>query len=86
VPLYIKSKPIQPPYSAQHAVPGYRIPAEASISFDELHAWHFIDVSTLRQGMLYGSLSNTTTATCNISQVNADFLLPVNSWYTVSAQ
>jgi hypothetical protein len=69
----LQSKPIQPPYSAQHAVPGYRIPHEASMSFDELHAWHFRDVSTLRRGMLFGSLSNTTTATCNISQVNADF-------------
>jgi hypothetical protein len=67
---YITVDTIQRPYSAQHAVPGYRIPHETSMSSDELHAWHFIDVSTLREGMRYGSLSNTTTATCNISKVN----------------
>lgn len=86
VGFVLQSKQIQRPYRAQHALPGYRIPHEASMSSEDLHAWHFIDVSTLRQGMLYGSLSNTTTATSNILQVNADFLLPVNSWYTLSAQ
>jgi hypothetical protein len=84
--VYITVEPIQPLYSAQQAMPGYRIPHEACLSSDELHAWNFIDVCTLRQGMLYGILSNTKTATCNISQVNADLLLLLNSWYTVSAQ
>jgi hypothetical protein len=48
-------------------MPGYRIPREPCLLSDDLHAWHFADVSTLRQGMLYGSLSSITTAACDIS-------------------